>query len=258
MKQRIITAIVMTIVFVPFILLGGYYLKVGMALLSIMAIKELWDLKKDHKEYPLLIKMFSIIGLLIMFFFNNSTNGISYVSLILTMMLLFLPSIFYKGKYSTKDAVYLLGYVIFLGIGFNTFSLVRNQSLWILIYLILVSTLNEIFALFTGMLFGKHKLIPSVSPNKTVEGVIGGLCVGALLSIIYYNFVIGQVSWIVILMTFILGIVGQLGDLLFSKIKRENGIKDFSNLMPGHGGILDRFDSIIWVVLLYLVCSLII
>lgn len=68
MKQRIITAIVMTIVFVPFILLGGYYLKVGMALLSIMAIKELWDLKKDHKEYPLLIKMFSIIGLLIMFF----------------------------------------------------------------------------------------------------------------------------------------------------------------------------------------------
>lgn len=258
MKQRIITAIVMTIIFIPFIILGDYYLKCGLALLSIMAIKELWDLKKDHKEYPLLIKVFSIIGLLIIFFLNNSTNGISYVSLVATMTLLLLPSIFYKDRYSTKDAVYLLGYVVFLGISFNAFSLIRNQSLWILIYLILVSTLNEIFALFTGMVFGKHKLIPSVSPNKTIEGVIGGLGIGSLLSLLYYNFAVGPINWIVVIMTLFLGIIGQLGDLLFSKIKRENGIKDFSNLMPGHGGILDRFDSIIWVVLLYLVFSLII
>lgn len=258
MKQRIITAIVMTIIFIPFIILGDYYLKCGLALLSIMAVKELWDLKKDHKEYPLLIKVFSIIGLLIIFFLNNSTNGISYVSLVATMTLLLLPSIFYKDRYSTKDAVYLLGYVVFLGIGFNAFSLIRNQSLWILIYLILVSTLNEIFALFTGMVFGKHKLIPSVSPNKTIEGVIGGLGIGSLLSLLYYNFAVGPINWIVVIMTLFLGIIGQLGDLLFSKIKRENGIKDFSNLMPGHGGILDRFDSIIWVVLLYLVFSLII
>ena len=90
-----------------------------------------------------------------------------------------------------------------------------------------------------------------ISPNKTWEGSIGGLLAGSLISLIFYNFLISSIDIKLVIITIILSIVGQIGDLIMSKIKRENGIKDFSNILPGHGGILDRLDSSIFVVLAY-------
>ena len=90
-----------------------------------------------------------------------------------------------------------------------------------------------------------------ISPNKTWEGSIGGLLAGSIISLIFYNFLISSIDIKLVIITIILSIVGQIGDLIMSKIKRENGIKDFSNILPGHGGILDRLDSSIFVVLAY-------
>ena len=90
-----------------------------------------------------------------------------------------------------------------------------------------------------------------ISPNKTWEGSIGGLLAGSVISLIFYNFLISSIDIKLVIITIILSIVGQIGDLIMSKIKRENGIKDFSNILPGHGGILDRLDSSIFVVLAY-------
>ena len=107
---------------------------------------------------------------------------------------------------------------------------------------------------FGGTFFGKHKLAPLISPKKTWEGSILGTILATILGSIYYFLVIrtGNI-FSIILLTLLLSIMGQLGDLFFSKLKRENGIKDFSDLIPGHGGILDRFDSMIFATLVYLI-----
>ena len=108
--------------------------------------------------------------------------------------------------------------------------------------------------MFTGKLFGKHKLAPNISPNKTIEGSLGGSLVGTIVASIFYILVIQDYASVlsIIGLTFCLTIIGQLGDLIKSSIKRYENIKDFSNLIPGHGGILDRLDSIIFVMMTYI------
>ena len=122
-------------------------------------------------------------------------------------------------------------------------------------YLVLIAVFTDTFAMVIGCLIGKHKLIPDVSPKKSVEGSIAGSLVAtSVASIFYYNIIGSNINIIVlIIMTLILSILGQLGDLFFSKIKRENNIKDYSNIMPGHGGILDRLDSLSFIILGYII-----
>jgi len=119
-------------------------------------------------------------------------------------------------------------------------------------YVVLGAFASDTFAYFIGCRFGKHKLCPTVSPNKSVEGAIGGVfgvvVSYAILTVVantYFNFNMDIVYWILI--AIVASIVGQMGDLTESAIKRYIGIKDFGKLMPGHGGILDRFDSIMFV-----------
>ena len=106
-------------------------------------------------------------------------------------------------------------------------------------------------ALFAGMALGRHKLAPAVSPKKTVEGSIGGLA-GGMLGIVIFRIVFFlvtevqlNIAWCVLL-GLVGAVLGQLGDLSFSAIKRECGVKDYGRLLPGHGGVLDRFDSVIF------------
>ena len=104
------------------------------------------------------------------------------------------------------------------------------------------------------MYIGKNKLAPSISPHKTIEGFIGGALMGTFVATTFYFTVIdSNISLVIlILTTAFLSVIGQLGDLVFSSIKRTYGVKDFSNLIPGHGGILDRLDSIIFVILAFI------
>ena len=111
---------------------------------------------------------------------------------------------------------------------------------------------TDIFAMLGGKFFGKHKLCPKLSPKKTWEGSIIGLAGGVIISLIFYIIFIGSINITVVMTSIILSIVGQMGDLVMSKVKREHDIKDFSNLIPGHGGILDRLDSVIFVFLTYM------
>jgi len=130
----------------------------------------------------------------------------------------------------------------------NGAILIRKFSLEKFIYIISIPIVTDSFALFIGKAFGKHKL-SKISPNKSWEGCFGGSLFAVIISsAIYYFMVSSVVSWQIILITLTLSILGQMGDLIFSRIKRENNIKDFSSIIPGHGGILDRIDSLIIVI----------
>lgn len=256
MKTRVISAIVALIIVVPLILLGGIYFEFGVCLLAALAYKEIVDLKKSHNELPPLMILFGLLGILFLVLSNNIAasiyRGFTYQILALIVVSLLVPTLFYKDKYTTKDAFYLIGNVLFLGLIFNIFIIIRFRGIKMFIFLLLIPIINDIFAYLVGRKFGKHKMCKDISPKKTWEGSVGGLVIGTIAASLFYHFVIGGLNLKMIIVILILSCAGQIGDLIMSKVKRENEIKDFSNIMPGHGGILDRLDSSIFVFLTYI------
>ena len=260
MKTRIISAIVALAIVIPLFLLGGIPFSIGAGLIAALAYKEIIELKTSHKPYSMLIILLGFISLELIVFNRLQAsyiyNGVSYGIIGLVLLLLLIPSIFdKKGNYTTKDALYLFGITTLIGLFFNLLILLEYANKWLLLYLILIAILTDTFAMIVGCLIGKHKLIPRVSPKKSVEGSIAGSVVAtAIASIYYYNVITSNINiFVLIVTTLVLSILGQLGDLLFSKIKRENEIKDFSNIMPGHGGILDRLDSMTLIIFGYII-----
>ena len=257
MKKRILSAIVMIIIFIPILLIGGKAFVVLTSLLAGMGLYELLKLRSNENKVPLFMRLCSYLILIIICTRNISSLDFNYtldykmISLIIFLFLF--PLVFYNDnkKYNITDALFLIGSVLFLGF------IARNYDLYRIIYLLLLSTMTDTFALITGKLVGKHKLVPKISPNKTIEGLLGGVIMGTFIASSFYHvFINPTISLVmVILITTALSIVGQIGDLVFSMIKRYYNKKDFSNLIPGHGGILDRFDSIIFIALAFILVA---
>lgn len=141
--------------------------------------------------------------------------------------------------------------ITFIGFFYVSFSLSHlilisdlddNFFIW---YPFIIAFVTDTFAYFTGKMIGKTKLIPHVSPNKTVEGSLGGIIACLIVSFTYAHYIEPDFQFLAIFMAFIGSILSQMGDLIASKIKRIFDIKDFGKIMPGHGGVLDRFDSLI-------------
>lgn len=258
MKQRIISAIFIVLLSIPIIWLGNHIFRFSCGILACLALKELVDLKEHHKKIPHTVFFLSVL-LLMLFLLAGVNQDFFYLELnfncaALLFLLLFLPCIFYKEEnYSAHEAMYLFGSILFLALFFNSLIFIRSFNVWLLVYLIFIAIFTDTFAYLIGSRIGKHKCSPTISPNKTWEGSIGGSILGVALASIFYMFMIGDMGVIkIIFISTLLSIIGQFGDLLFSKIKRENKIKDFSNIIPGHGGILDRFDSLIFIVISYI------
>ena len=142
---------------------------------------------------------------------------------------------------------------VFIPFFLSSFLRIRLMGNWeaLVVLPFIVAFISDAFALFAGMAFGRHKLAPELSPKKTVEGAVGGFAGAVVCSVLYgalLQFAFRwQVSYAALALYGALGrVVSQLGDLSFSYIKREYGIKDFGNIFPGHGGVLDRFDSVIF------------
>jgi phosphatidate cytidylyltransferase len=261
-KQRIISAIVVLSVIIPIIILGGNIYNFAVVLIALFGMKELIDMVDKKEDFPLLVQIFAYIGLLF-FLLNNiiSTTSnifilnIDYKIIASILIILLVPLIFYHNdkKYNVKDALYLTGIIFFLGMAFNLLILIRDYDIKYLIFLLFITIITDTYAYTTGVLIGRHKLSSSPSPNKSIEGMIGGSVIGTLAgTLFYYEIISTNINlWLLILIVFFLTVIGQTGDLIFSAIKRFYGKKDFSNIMPGHGGILDRLDSIIFVLLAF-------
>ncbi len=257
MKTRIISAIIALAIIIPLILNGGAIFNLGVYVISILALKEFLDIKSTKKQIPIFIQLIAYIFITILIAFNSKDLSnvftLDYRILAALFMAFLIPTVFYheRSKYSINDAFYLIGGLLFLGVSMSLLILVRSLDLNLLIFLLLIPMVTDIFAYITGMLIGKNKLLEEISPKKTVEGMVGGTIMGVFISAMFYHTVIDPTFSkveLVAICTF-LSLLGQYGDLVFSAIKRYFGKKDFSNLIPGHGGILDRLDSIIFVLL---------
>lgn len=257
MKKRVISAIVMAIILIPVTIIGGSVFTVTMGMIGILALKELLDLKESHGKIPDIMTILAFVNVLLIIFSEfdgySIAFGLTYKGIALTILSMFIPCLFYKD-YTTKEAMYTTGSILFIGLVFNSIILVRNYDIWHFLYIVIVPMLTDVFAFVVGSLIGKHKCAPKISAGKTWEGSIGGSLVSTCISTIFYmNVIHSAVLFKVIGVTLLLSIVGQFGDLVFSKIKRENKIKDFSQLIPGHGGILDRIDSLCFVLITYII-----
>ena len=253
MKTRIISAIVMIALFVPLLIIGEIpYL----VMTTILAVMGMWELMRLEKV-PIVFKVLSYlvcIFLIISSYVIKDFNPFNYYIMI-GLFLLYSSLMIINNdinKFSYKDSLWILICTIVIGFMFKNFVDIRYIGIYEVIYLFLISTMTDTFALFCGKLFGKHKLT-KISPNKTVEGSIGGSIFGTILPVVFLILIGREITLTIVVETFLLTIVGQIGDLYFSSIKRHYEVKDFSNLIPGHGGVLDRLDSILFIMSAYIV-----
>ena len=249
MKKRIIGIVVMLLICVPLLILGGVYYSALIGVIATLGLWELNNLYKKEKKLHIILEILSYLSLLMIIF---SSDYLLY-AIGLTCVVFLTASMMTGKEFTFKNAVYVLASIIFIGVSFYIIKDIRLESIHNFVYILLITILTDTFAYIGGTLFGKHKLLERVSPNKTIEGSVIGTIFGTILPIFYYLYMIDPGCNVlqIVFVTLVLSIIGQVGDLVFSSIKREFGIKDYSNIIIGHGGILDRFDSLIFVSIIY-------
>lgn len=258
MAKRIISAVVGILLILIVISLGTIFpvfIDIFMALVCAVAVGEFVHAIGLLKKYLISIPsiIFALCNAMLFSYGYQSVIWYVYTAVMLSVM------IFFHEKISFKDVSNTYGMTIIISYGLSTVISMKNldiaHSSFYFVLALALPWLADAGAYFAGSFFGKHKLCPKISPKKTIEGVIGGviICVGAccLLGYIFSEFIykgIQNVNYLnLIILSFVGSLLSVLGDLSFSLVKRAYNIKDYGNIIPGHGGILDRFDSVVFV-----------
>ena len=197
----------------------------------------------------------------------NAGDYLLVMSLVLFMFMLYLfvVAIFERGRMPFGEfagAFMITAYVVAAFSSLSVVRLIENVGIYCLGLVLVTAWITDTFAYVVGSLIGKHKLIPEISPKKTVEGSIGGI-VFSMIGTMLYGLLISLFTditpnYIVLAIAgLILSVISQVGDLIASLIKREHNVKDYGSILPGHGGIMDRFDSILSVSTATMIISLI-
>lgn len=294
LKKRTIYALVLLAIFIPCMILGGWFYLTLVVVCVGMATFEVAKAPSRKLSWFVwavtFVVMYSLIFWVMLktnmpnkfqgFDINTSFTTIWLSPLALAIMIgAFFLVVILKEEFLVSDAWYLIAMTLLLSIGFQSILYIRYipftkfkelagfdistpifkyaQSMFLLMYLLIGIFFNDIGGYLFGMLFGKHKMNPRISPKKTWEGFFGGAFLSVALSIGFALIVdacgypmlpifrLHTWYWIV-LVSFVMPFVGYLGDFAFSAIKRHFAIKDYSNILGPHGGILDRIDSTIF------------
>ena len=273
MFKRILTGVIaFCFVLVPILFFADtVVLPIAVAVFSLIATYELLHCVGLHKNMWVSIPLYLMSAAMpfgIRFFDLMSLLALP-VALCVLLLYLLAVAVFSHGKADIQDVSTAFMLWLYTLLGFFGLVMVHDhirggEYLYLLAFL--GAWVTDIFAYFTGMLLGRHKLIPDVSPKKTVEGAIGGVVFCTLsfvgFGLIYNHFWVADGGKTIPLAAmaivgFLVSIVSQVGDLSLSLLKRKYGIKDFGKLFPGHGGVLDRFDSVLAVSIMLTVCFVI-
>ncbi len=273
MKVRLLTALGILILGLPILIFSEYIVyPIALGLLSGIAVWELLRVFGLHKVWVISIPSYTVAFVLPALTHrgiipaDRHTDYILAVALVIFLYLLYLAAVAVldKGKlgYNKVSAVFMsFTYVV---VSFTSLGLIRymNNGVYLFEMVFIGAWVSDSMAYFTGRLIGKHKLAPVLSPKKTIEGSIGGI-VFTVVAFVLYGLIIEGISdldatlWLLAIMGGVLSAVSQIGDLWASLIKREYGIKDYSRMLPGHGGVMDRFDSILSIsTILMIFCIL--
>lgn len=246
MLKRTISALVALPILFFTVYKGGLLMDALALVISLIGLYEFYHCFKEIGISP--FKVIGYVSTISVYACLVYDLGVTFLYMTF-MLLLFMTMIFYVHR-RTENSFYEAVITVF-GFTYITISLIHIPMLErldagvIIWYPFILAFITDTCAYFSGKFFGKHKLIPDVSPNKTKEGSIGGVIGSTIVSIVFALLFDPTIVFFAGIIGFVGSIFSQYGDLLASKIKRTVGIKDYGNIMPGHGGILDRFDSII-------------
>lgn len=270
MKQRIITAVVAFFVLLPVLIFSDTFIfPLGLAVCAVLSVWEMFACVGLKNAWLFIAPMY-VLGAAFPFLIRYLPDRdllapIAICAAVVWTLYAFTVLIFSHGKYPL-EAVFVASFSLFyIFIGFNAILFIHDcepGGKYLYYICFLGAWITDIFAYFCGRAFGKHKLIPDVSPKKTVEGSIGGT-VFCILVMVIFGFVVEKLVpeisanlLIFAVAGVLIAVVSQIGDLSMSVIKRKYGVKDYGFIFPGHGGVLDRFDSVIAVSALLMVFSL--
>ncbi len=255
MKTRIISGLVM----VPLLLVlyfGGVALWVAALIISLMGIHEFcngWNNIDVHPSKPVCYAM-TVLLFLTKYGTYGLDMGVHYGTMMLITMWLFIAvaagliygwKINERGPYDAAATVVSMVYIPFFAYHMVMIDMTAfSELIWIVV---IAAFGSDIFAYFTGYFLGKHKMAPNLSPKKTIEGAVGGLIGSSLFSWLFGYIFMRDMAAVCLILGLVGGAAGMAGDLTASAFKRKMGIKDYGHLIPGHGGIMDRFDSLIFV-----------
>lgn len=270
MKQRIITAVLAFFVLLPVLIFSDTFIfPLGLAVCAVLSVWEMFACVGLKNAWLFTAPMY-VLGAAFPFLIRYLPDRdllapIAICAAVVWTLYAFTVLIFSHGKYPL-EAVFVASFSLFyIFIGFNAILFIHDcepGGKYLYYICFLGAWITDIFAYFCGRAFGKHKLIPDVSPKKTVEGSIGGT-VFCILVMVIFGFVVEKLvpeisaNLLIFAVAGVhIAVVSQIGDLSMSVIKRKYGVKDYGFIFPGHGGVLDRFDSVIAVSALLMVFSL--
>ena len=257
---RLCSSVVLVVLSLVTILTGGYLLAGVLLFLALTAFRELTKACKLAKEGGE-ISALEVIGylgilayyLLMVFAADEMILFLCLITILVAFMFLY---VFTFPKYHAEQIMCAFFCVAYAPVMLSFIYLVRILPYGIYsVWMIFISSwICDTCAYVFGMLFGKHKLAPVLSPKKSIEGALGGIFGSALVGALYAYFVVEpaiseqRVTWIFVLISAVGAVISQVGDLAASAIKRNHDIKDYGKLIPGHGGVMDRFDSVLFTL----------
>ena len=256
MLTRILTACVLIPLLVLILFFSGTLVyPIAWAILAGIAVFETFRVFGRGKDFWLSIPAYLIaLGLPFGYFFSGFGTKILLAAILVYLLWVISVTVFRRGTFSFADAASLFVVVIYISVGFAALSAIRygfgDFGKYLCLLAFIGPWVTDTFAYFTGRFFGRHKLIPEVSPKKTVEGSVGGtvFCVVGYIVfglIMQFGYGFTVTYWMLGIAGLLVAVISQIGDLIASLIKREHGIKDYGKIFPGHGGVMDRFDSVL-------------